>query len=80
MTDCKETLQELETYLDSELPHPRVSEIMGHLTTCRDCQGAYEFHAELRTIIRLKAQSDALPDGFIGRLANCFGDHVLDSE
>lgn len=77
MADCKETLKELETYLDAELADERVSEILGHLNECVDCQGAYEFHAELREIIRFKAQSDALPEGFLTRLANCFGEDVL---
>ena len=77
MADCTETLKELERYLDAELADERVSEIMGHLTECVDCQGAYEFHAELKAIIRFKAQNEALPEGFLTRLANCFGDDVL---
>lgn len=80
MADCTETLKELETFLDSELPDERVTEIMSHLTGCIDCQGAYEFHAELKEIIRFKAKSDELPDGFLDRLANCFGDEVLTDE
>ena len=77
MADCKETLRELETFLDSELPENRVAEIIGHLKSCTDCQGAYEFHADLRTVIKTKAQNDDLPEGFLDRLANCFGDDVL---
>lgn len=77
MADCKETLRELESFLDSELSEERVAEIIGHLKACTDCQGAYEFHAELRTIIKTKAQNDELPDGFLDRLANCFGDEVM---
>lgn len=77
MADCKETLKELETYLDAELPDDRVSEILGHLNECVDCQGAYEFHAELKAIIRFKAQNDALPEGFINRLVSCFGEDML---
>lgn len=77
MPDCQETLKELETFLDTELADDRVSEIMSHLSECVDCQGAYEFHAELREIIRFKAQKEALPEGFLERLANCFGDEVV---
>ncbi len=77
MADCTETLKELQTFLDAELPDERVTEILSHLGECVDCQGAYEFHAELKEIIRFKAQNDALPDGFLTRLANCFGDEVL---
>ncbi len=77
MADCKETLRELESFLDSELSDDRVAEIIGHLKGCTDCQGAYEFHAELRTVIKTKAQNDELPEGFLDRLASCFGDDVM---
>ena len=77
MADCKETLRELESFLDSELSDDRVAEIIGHLKGCTDCQGAYEFHAELRTVIKTKAQNDELPDGFLDRLTSCFGDDVM---
>lgn len=80
MADCNETLKELERFLDSELPAERVSEIIGHLKGCTDCQGAYEFHAELRTTIRIKALRDELPDGFLDRLANCLGDDLMGAE
>ena len=72
MPNCQETLKELELFLDSELPKARVEEIMVHLTGCTDCQGAFEFHAELRTIVRTKAKRDLLPDGFTERLLACF--------
>jgi mycothiol system anti-sigma-R factor len=72
MPNCQETLKELELFLDSELPHTRIEEIMGHLRGCTDCQGAFEFHAELRTIVRTKAKRDQLPDGFTDRLLACF--------
>jgi mycothiol system anti-sigma-R factor len=79
MADCQETLNELESYLDSELSDARVAEIIGHLKGCTDCQGAYEFHAELRTVIKTKAQNDELPEGFLDRLAECLGDDVMGS-
>lgn len=72
MPNCQETLKELELFLDSELPNARIEEIMAHLTGCTDCQGAFEFHAELRTIVRVKAKRDHLPEGFTDRLLACF--------
>ena len=77
MADCQETLNELERYLDSELTDARVAEIIGHLKGCTDCQGAYEFHADLRTVIKTKATNEELPDGFLDRLRDCLGDDVL---
>ena len=77
MADCRETLEELERYLDSELPSERVAQIVDHLKGCTDCQGAYEFHYELREVIKVKATRDELPEGFADRLLSCFGDNVL---
>jgi mycothiol system anti-sigma-R factor len=80
MADCQETLNELERYLDSELSDARVAEIIGHLKSCTDCQGAYEFHADLRIVIKTKAQNEELPDGFLDRLRDCLGDDVLGAD
>ena len=77
MADCQETLNELESYLDSELSEGRANEIITHLKGCTDCQGAYEFHADLRTAIKTKATKEELPDGFLDRLRDCLGDDVL---
>ncbi|MEY3805586.1 MAG: anti-sigma factor [Actinomycetota bacterium] len=77
MADCQETLKELERFLDSELPKDRSEQILSHLKICSDCQGAFEFHAELRAAIRTKAQKDELPEGFLDRLKGCFGDEIL---
>lgn len=77
MADCQETLKELERFLDAELPKDRSELVLAHLKVCSDCQGAFEFHAELRTAIRAKAQKDELPDGFLDRLKGCFGDEIL---
>jgi predicted anti-sigma-YlaC factor YlaD len=77
MADCQETLQELERFLDSELPPGRSEIIISHLKVCSDCQGAFEFHAELRVAIRTKATNDELSEGFLDRLQSCFGDEIL---
>jgi len=80
MADCQETLNELESYLDSELSEGRAAEIITHLKGCTDCQGAYEFHADLRTAIKTKASNEELPVGFLDRLRDCLGDDVLGAQ
>ena len=77
MADCRETLAELETYLDEELGADRSREIIEHLKGCTDCQGAFEFHFELRVAVRRQAQTDRMSEGFLDRLKGCFGDDVL---
>lgn len=76
--DCLETLRELQTFLDHELSADTVTHIRAHLDGCVDCQQAYEFHAELRLVVRSKCLSDELPDGLATRLRSCLGDDVLD--
>lgn len=71
MADCNETIEELERYLDQELPARRVEEIVVHLKSCTDCQGAYEFHADLHRVITVKAQRDELSPGFLDKLRDC---------
>lgn len=77
MADCKETIEQLETYLDEELPGERVAAIVDHLKSCSDCQGAYEFHAELTRVISVKAQRDEVSPEFLGRLRGCLDIDLL---
>jgi mycothiol system anti-sigma-R factor len=77
MADCQETLDELERFLDKELPSARVQEILGHIKGCTDCQGAYEFHADLKRVINTKAAENQLPEGLMDKIRGCFGDDLL---
>lgn len=79
MADCKETLDELYRYLDSELSPGRADEIVSHLKICTDCQGAFEFHADLHRVIRQKSRTEELSPAFLDNLRGCFGDDILGS-
>jgi len=74
MADCSETLGELDRYLDDELDSGTIREMQGHLNGCVDCQQAFEFHAELRTLIRRAASDEPLPPTLLDRIRECFGD------
>lgn len=71
MADCNDTIDELERFLDKELPNHRVTEIIEHLRMCTDCQGAYEFHAELHRIVSIKATRDEISPEFLDKLRGC---------
>lgn len=73
MADCKDTIEELERFLDRELPSDKAGAIMAHLRTCTDCQGAYEFHSELHRIIAVKAARDEVTPEFLEKLRGCLG-------
>ncbi len=73
MADCNETLRELETFLDDELGDDTRASIQAHLGGCLDCLQAFDFHAELRTVISAKCQSDEMPPGLMSKIEMCFG-------
>jgi mycothiol system anti-sigma-R factor len=74
MADCEETLRELERFLDGELPTDEKHQVHHHLDGCLDCLQAFEFHYELKAVIRAKLLVDELPAGLRERVAACFGD------
>ncbi len=76
MADCEETLRELETFLDGELSHEDLSHVRRHLEGCMDCLQVFDFHVELRTVIRAKCQEHDVPPGLMARVRSCFGDEV----
>ena len=77
MPDCNDTLRELELFLDQELSDGARQEIHQHLEGCPDCLQAFDFHAELKTVIASKCRSDEMPAGLMAKIANCFGDEML---
>ena len=74
-TDCQQILDELEGYVDSELPVDRVREIEAHLAGCWPCADHGEFRRRLRQIVRKKCGGMVdLPPGLAERVRR-----VLDS-
>ena len=73
MADCNETLKELDRFLDNELASEVISDLSSHLEGCVDCQQTFEFHAELRNIVKLSAKQEPMPNSLITRIHECFG-------
>ena len=76
MADCNETLRELETFLDGELTEDAREAIQSHLGGCMDCLQAFDFHAELKTVIAEKCRNDEMPPGLMSRIEQCFGEDI----
>ena len=74
MSDCNETLRELDAFLDHEINDHLHHEIEHHLGGCTDCQQAFEFHAELKQVIREKCSRDEIPQSLLARLERCLGE------
>jgi mycothiol system anti-sigma-R factor len=77
MADCNETLHELYTFLDGELGPELRSAVQGHLNGCMDCLQVFDFHAELRMVIRAKCVEQQVPPGLMERVQGCFGPDAL---
>lgn len=77
MADCRETIRELNAFLDGELSPDVQHHINAHLEGCVDCLQAFDFEAELKLAIRRKCSSDEMPPGLMERIATCF-DQPLD--
>ena len=65
--DCNGTIERLYHYLDGELTDERRSEIQQHLDDCGPCLGAFDFEADLRTLIANRCK-DHVPDSLRQRV------------
>jgi anti-sigma factor (TIGR02949 family) len=74
MDDCNDTIRELEAFLDGELSDDGHHAIHAHLAGCTDCLQAFDFQAELRTVIAAKCRSDEMPPGLLSRIEQCFNE------
>lgn len=74
MADCKQTIRELDAFLDDELSAELRGHIHEHLDGCMDCLQAFDFQAELKLAIRRKCSSDEIPEGLLGRIEMCFNE------
>jgi mycothiol system anti-sigma-R factor len=76
MADCSDTLRALQTFLDGELSDDAQEGIRHHLDGCLDCLQAYDFHAELKTVIATKCHNDEMPPDLLARIEQCFGEDL----
>lgn len=70
--NCNETLRELDLFLDGELSVSARATIRHHLDGCPDCNGAFDFHAELKQVVAAKCRSDEMPPDLLARIERCF--------
>jgi len=76
MSDCNETLRELELFLDGELPEDQKAHVLAHLDECLECYHAFDFQAELKQIIAVKCRNDAMPADLLTRIQQCLSDET----
>lgn len=76
--DCSATLQELQLFLDGELPDGARSHVLAHIEACLECYQAFDFQAELKQIIATKCRNDPMPGDLMGRIRQCLDDDAVD--
>jgi mycothiol system anti-sigma-R factor len=74
MDDCRQTLSELEMFLDGELSEEQHEAVLHHLQKCLECYHAYDLQAELKQIIAAKCAEEALPPGLLDRIRQSLTD------
>ena len=66
---CNEVLEELERYVDGELPAEKFADLAAHIHECPPCLQRADFQARLKEILRKKCSSGApAPPAFILRV------------
>ncbi|HSL59682.1 MAG TPA: mycothiol system anti-sigma-R factor [Acidimicrobiales bacterium] len=75
--DCSEALNQLFEFIDGELTEQRRAVIHTHLEECSPCLEAFEFEAELRTVVARRCH-DEVPDQLKARIAASL--QALDAE
>ncbi len=69
---CFDAINLLYFYLDQELTETHRVTITAHLESCPDCFATYEFHTELRTVVRRRSIT-RVPDELRDRIAREIG-------
>ncbi len=55
---CQEAVTELYTYIDGALTESRRAVIQSHVEDCPPCLDQFEFHVELRAVIRTRCRTE----------------------
>lgn len=70
---CQEALEQLEAYIDGELPESRLEDIRDHLRVCYPCTDRASFEEQLRALVRRECVDDA-PPGLLERIEAALDD------
>ena len=64
---CDEVLEDLQLYLDGELPDTHLDRLRTHLARCYPCADRASFEESLRAIVRRRCH-ESPPDGLAERI------------
>jgi anti-sigma factor (TIGR02949 family) len=66
--ECRETLRELERYVDGECLRELTVKVETHLAGCTDCNDHAEFKKHMKLLIATKCRGETLPEGLAERI------------
>lgn len=59
--NCKETMQQLSSYVDRELTVREIAQVKAHLDDCPPCEQVFDFQAEMKRLVRRECCTDDAP-------------------
>lgn len=65
---CRETLREIERYVDGECLQELTAQVEQHLAGCEDCHDHAEFKRHLKDLVAKKCGGEAPPEGVVQRI------------
>jgi mycothiol system anti-sigma-R factor len=65
---CRETLAEIESFLDGELDVSVQQRIQVHLSDCNPCMQRAEFRRHVKVMMRSKCTGDDVPAALLERI------------
>ncbi len=71
-SNCNDSLRELYSFLDGELTDDKRATISHHIDECSPCLEAFDFEAELRSVIAKRCHEE-VPDSLRQRVAESLG-------
>ena len=73
--DCRETLREIERFLDGEMEIDVRSLLERHLDACPPCMRHAEFSRHLKTIVGSKCGGEVVPPELLVRIRVMIAEH-----
>lgn len=80
MADCNETLMEIWRFFDDQLSEAARADIESHLSECTDCLQAFDFYAELKSVVAKSVRDDTIPESLKIKIFECFGDVLAETD
>jgi mycothiol system anti-sigma-R factor len=66
--NCRDCLENLDTYLDRELTDAELVEVKRHLTDCPPCEDLYLLRAHVKRLVKVCCDEGQAPDHLRSRL------------